>query len=121
MFQISWLTSSYEKLTDNEQIMIDDDPRLSVNVIGDTSWNLLIENVNGEDSGTYICMVQAIPPQMKQVQLTVKGIFWSAHEMIPGSLMIFSCINTYPVPRKLFEHLTNRPSVQTSPKGPGKS
>ena len=98
--------------------MIDDDPRLSVNVIGDTSWNLLIENVNGEDSGTYICMVQAIPPQMKQVQLTVKGIhvFWSAHELISGSLMIFHAF-----PRELFEHSANRPSVQTSPKGHSKS
>ena len=114
--------------------MIDDDPRLSVNVIGDTKWNLLIENVNGEDSGTYICMVQAIPPQMKQVQLTVKGIFWSAHEMILGSLVIFhaltlsrsqgSCLNTWPICR-VFKHIPRdlarvNAMKQTSLKGPSK-
>ena len=32
----------------------------------------------------------------------------------------FSCINICRVPRKMFEHEANRPSLQTSPEGPGK-
>ena len=70
---MSWLTQGYEMLTNNEQIMIDDDPRLSVKVIDDTSWNLQIEKVDGDDTGIYVCMVQTYPPQIKQVELSVKG------------------------------------------------
>ena len=37
-----------------------------------------------------------------------------------GITHVFSCINICRVPRKLFEHEAVRPSVQTSPEGPGK-
>ena len=37
-----------------------------------------------------------------------------------GITHVFSCINICWVPRKLFEHEAVRPSVQTSPEGPGK-
>ena len=33
---------------------------------------------------------------------------------------VVSCINMCRVPRKLFEHETTRPNVQTSSEGPGK-
>ena len=33
---------------------------------------------------------------------------------------VFSCINNCRVPEKLFEHEDDRPSIQTSPEGPGK-
>ena len=36
-----------------------------------------------------------------------------------GIANLFSCINNFWVPRKMFEHKANRPSAQTSPKGPG--
>ena len=33
---------------------------------------------------------------------------------------VFLCINSCGVLRKLFEHEVDRPSIQTSPEGPGK-
>ena len=37
-----------------------------------------------------------------------------------GITHVFSCINICRVPRMLFEHEADRPSVQTSSEGPGK-
>ena len=39
---------------------------------------------------------------------------------IIGITHVFSCINICRVPRMLFEHEADRPSVQTSSEGPGK-
>ena len=66
------MTNRYEPLTLNDQVVIDD-VRLSVNVIDNNEWNLLIENVNGADSGKFLCMVQIMPPQIKPVELIVAG------------------------------------------------
>ena len=43
-----------------------------------------------------------------------------SHWYTIGIAHVFSCINVYPVSRKLFEHEAVRPIVQTSSKGPGK-
>ena len=37
-----------------------------------------------------------------------------------GITHVFSCINICRVPRMLFEHEADRPSIQTSSEGPGK-
>lgn len=96
---ISWMTSRYEPLTLNDQVVIDDDVRLSVNVIDNTEWNLLIENVEGADSGKYVCMVQTMPPQTKPVELTVteppsilENSFQPIIELTEGKPLTVSCI-----------------------------
>ena len=66
------MTNRYEPLTLNDQV-VTNNMRLSVNVIDNSEWNLLIDDVNGADSGKYLCMVQIMPPQIKPVELIVAG------------------------------------------------
>ena len=52
--------------------------------------------------------------------LISRSIQWCNSMINTGITHVFSRINFYPVPRKLFEQEAVRPSVQTSSKGPGK-
>ena len=45
---------------------------------------------------------------------------WSWYFKLLGTTQDFSCINICRVPRMLFEHEADRPSVQTFCEGPGK-
>ena len=63
------------------------------------------------------------------IRNTYNSQFWLENAKLLPSFMhhynieithVFSCINICGVPRMLFEHKADRPSVQTSSEGPGK-
>ena len=68
------------------------------------------------DQAVWMCKLVAVCTFVVRMQQNRA----EAHIINIGITHAFSCINICRVPRKLFEHEADRPSIQTSPEGPGK-
>lgn len=69
-FQTTWLTADYTTLTSDKNV-IANNPRLHLISNDPDDYALTIVNIQPEDGIIYQCMVQAFPPQIKQVTLQV--------------------------------------------------
>ncbi|XP_053373564.1 protein amalgam-like [Mercenaria mercenaria] len=102
---VSWFTADYVILTTSD-LILNDDSRLSVDTENPGEWNLVIVNVQEEDTGTYKCMLQSFPPQEKFVTLKVntppvidKGSLKERYLFQKGeSLTVICKVSGYPEP-----------------------
>lgn len=80
-FQVMWVRRTTEKvsLLTVGNITYSGDPRIHVKFQYPNNWRLLINPIQREDAGVYMCQVSTHPPRVFTTNLTILGKYAHSH------------------------------------------
>ena len=61
LFQVAWLRSDSKAILAIHTHMVTNNPRMTVEHNGHNSWTLMIDSVQRNDSGIYMCQINTEP------------------------------------------------------------